>query len=84
MKTNIVSTALSDEEYAKFMEAMLEVENRNGGQRITVSKFLRDTIMECLDEQSKSSTSESVSTPAGHTISEQKNKDALWNNIDVD
>jgi hypothetical protein len=82
-KTRTVSTVLTEEEYEQFKKAWMDAENMTG-ERMSVSKFLRHTILTSLNGDNPDSEPEIVSTPAIHTDSEQKNKDALWNNIDVD
>ena len=58
-KTNIISTALTDEDFEKFKQAWLEAENRSG-ERINVSTFLRDTVMGVINGQFPPSVPETI------------------------
>lgn len=58
-KTNIISTALTDEDFDKFKQAWLEAETKSG-ERINVSTFLRDTVMGVINGQSPPSVPETI------------------------
>ena len=80
-KTRTVSTMLTEEEYELFKVAWMDAENM-AGERLSVSKFLRDTILANLNGSPPDSIPEIVSSEPTHTDSKQKNKDAPWNDLE--
>ena len=65
-KTKTISTTLTDEEFEQFKDAWLEAENTTG-ERINVSTFLRDTIMNAINGNSPPSVEESIPENVSNT-----------------
>jgi len=72
---------LTDEEYERFMKAMMKSEMITG-KRISVSQFMRDTVLPILDIDDRPSLDKTVSPDAIDTDSKQKNKD--WQVFNAD
>jgi len=85
VKKNMLAMLVTEEEKEKVMKAIFEKE-RTEGKRISVSQFLRDTILPILNGNNSNeppivpdTEQKIVSNNPGHTISEQKKEEEnVW------
>ena len=78
--------ALNDEEYALFMEAMLEYENVNANGRVSIGKFMRDIVLPLFKEDNQPSIYEEIRKHdfAYNEIVSRRSEDTISTSINGD
>ena len=89
-RSNVVSTALTKDEYVKFNIMKTDKSNQTDNGNVTVSTFLRDTLLAAIDlhfqiyyPNEGDEPSKNVSKDTKDTDSKQKNKNG-WDGIDFE